>query len=80
MEKILNLKKALEDIGFEVDLYPNMEFVGRDMQTRRCIELDAYSGEEQEDGVIEGGMDITLIFHPDTYELLDDNLKCPLVE
>ena len=79
MEKILNLKKALEDLGFKVEFHPSWKFVGRDMKTRRCIELNAYFDKEDEEDE-EDFRDITLIFHPETFEALDDNLKCPLVE
>ena len=80
MDKILNLKKALEDVGFRVCLLPDLEFVGRDMKTRRCIELTADSGEVLEDDTIGEGVEMVLTFHPETFEVLDDNLKCPLVE
>ena len=80
MEKILKLKEAAEAVGLEATLYPNMEFVGRDMKTRRCIGLDIALPIPEDEDERPSDTELCLIFHPDTYELLDDNLKCPLVE
>ena len=80
MDKILNLKKALEDLGFIVTLLTDLEFVGWDMKTRKCIELTADTGKRQEDGTIGDGVEIVLTFHPETFEEVHDILDCPLVD
>ena len=70
MEKILALKKALEDIGINCDLYEDMTWYCTDNKTHYGIELSTdYDGGED---------NVVFCFHPKTYQLLHNCKQAPI--
>lgn len=70
MEKILALKKALEDIGIKCDLYENMNWYCVDHKTHYGIELSTnYSS---------GDDTVEFYFHPKTYQMLCTCTRAPI--
>jgi len=70
MEKILALKKALEDIGIECNLYEDITWCCTDNKTHYGIELstDYFDGDDT----------VEFNFHPETYQLLYDCTQAPI--
>lgn len=70
MEKILALKKALEDIGIKCDLYEDMSWYCTDNKTHYGIELSTNydSGEDN----------VEFYFHPTTYQMLHTCTQAPI--
>ena len=72
MDKILNLKKALEEIGVKTDLYLELE--------QYCMDGKIHKGIELETNMFNGEEYVSFVFHPTTYKLVDSYLDCPIVK
>ena len=70
MEKILALKKALEDIGIDCDLYENMIWY--------CTDNKAHYGIELSTNYVSGEDNVEFYFHPKTYKMLDTCTQAPI--
>lgn len=70
MEKILALKKALEDIGIKCDLYKDMAWY--------CIDNKIHYGIELSTNYVSGEDNVEFCFHPTTYQMLQTCMQAPI--